>query len=172
MRKTILPILSLVVLLVIASAVHAQTPSISVSTVPSATPTGTIGTVQSDFAKDVQDGKKETANDQQAQQNQKDELSSENVSVNEDGQIQNGQLGDDQQDMTESQNELNQEGDNNSASQSDGETKDDNRNGNQNTANPTGSESGNGTTQNTNFGTSQSGNQSESSNSGTNNANQ
>lgn len=104
MKLPALSILAIIVLLSVTTLVHAQTVVLS--------PSPTSTTVQSDFAKDLQDGEQSTANDQQAQQNQKDAKDSEQVGVNEQGQFENGQRGIDQQDLTESQDNLNQEGNN------------------------------------------------------------
>ncbi len=130
MKRSILPILSLLALFLLVSVVHAQIPSTTVSTTPSgvpslAAPSGT--SIQSDFAKDVQDGERNTANDQQAQQNQKDEKDNENIGVNEQGEVENEQESVDGQDMNETKDNLNQDGD--SGSQTDREKMDDAKNG-------------------------------------------
>src|SRR5258708_4589716 len=102
MKKSFIPLLAFIVLLSLVSVVHAQSPAPSTST-PS------TQTVQSDFAKDLQDGQQATANDQQAQQNQNDEKNNENIGVEEQGQVQNGQQEVNQQDLGESQDNLNQQ---------------------------------------------------------------
>lgn len=84
MNKSLLPIFSLVALFILVSAAHAQTPSTSVSIAPLVAPSGTTGAnVQSDYAKDVTDGEKGTANDVEAQNNQKDVADNENVEAQE-----------------------------------------------------------------------------------------
>ncbi len=109
------PFLGIVLTLVIYTKVFAQSPSAantatpSVS-VPSGTPTPTL--VISDFAKDLEKGKQEAINDEEAQKNQKDQKDSENVGVNEQGEVMNGQLGVNQEDLVESDGDLNSEGKN------------------------------------------------------------
>ena len=71
--------------------------------------------VQSDFGQDLQEGEQSTANDEEAQKNQNDAKDNENIGVNEEGEVRNGQQGVDQQDLFESQDNLNnQEGEDNS----------------------------------------------------------
>ncbi len=110
LNKLILPAFLVTALLLIFSysaVTHAQSPVVSTSN-PTLIPTPT--TVKSDFAVDLQAGEESTANDQEAQQNQKDQKDNENVGVNEQGEVENEQAGIDGQDMKQSSDDLNQEG--------------------------------------------------------------
>jgi hypothetical protein len=92
---------SLVLLGAGVSLVYAQT---------STTTTQAQVSIQSDFAKDLQDGERETANDEEAHKNQHEISNNENVGVNEEGEARNGQEGIDHEDLTQSKNDLNHEG--------------------------------------------------------------
>ncbi|HKC14997.1 MAG TPA: hypothetical protein VKC89_03510 [Patescibacteria group bacterium] len=107
MKKLIFSVIAITLFSISASVVKAQTPSILAA--PSSTQ------VQSDFAKDLQDGEKDATNDLEAQKNQKDLKDNENVGVNEQGETVNEQQGVNQEDMAEPTEELNE--DNGSSSQ-------------------------------------------------------
>jgi len=77
-----------------------------------ATTTPPTAHIQSDFGQDLQEGEQSTANDEEAQKNQQDVKDNENVGVNEEGEVRNGQHGADEQDLFESKNDLNQVGNN------------------------------------------------------------
>jgi len=112
MKITILSFLLTTLFLISVSIIHAQSSTTS-ATIPSAK------VVQSDFSNDLQQGKKDTANDVDAQKNQKDLKDNENVGVNEQGETVNEQQGVNQEDMVESKEDLNsQEGDSGSSIQS------------------------------------------------------
>src|SRR5258708_17535365 len=85
MKKLIFSVIAITLFSISASVVKAQTPSILAA--PSSTQ------VQSDFAKDLQDGEKDATNDLEAQKNQKDLKDNENVGVNEQGETVNEQQG-------------------------------------------------------------------------------
>ena len=110
MKKIILPTFVVPVLLLVSSYAtytHAQSSVVSPSSL-TLTPTPT--TVKSDFAIDLEEGQNATANDQEAKQNQKDQKDNENVGVNEQGEVENEQEGIDKQDMEQSSDDLNEEG--------------------------------------------------------------
>lgn len=86
-----------------ASVTYAQ---VSAST----TKANTIS-IQSDFAKDLEEGKLATAHDEEAKKNQIDARDSEQLGVDEEGQSQNDQQGISEQDLTESESDLSHEGD-------------------------------------------------------------
>ena len=116
MKITILSFLLTALFLIPASVIHAQSSTPS-ATIPSAK------VVQSDFSNDLQQGQKDTANDLEAQKNQKDLKDNENVGVNEQGETINEQQGVNQEDMVEAKEGLNsQQGDNSSSIQSESDT--------------------------------------------------
>src|SRR5258708_32557458 len=91
MKKLIFSVIAITLFSISASVVKAQTPSILAA--PSSTQ------VQSDFAKDLQEGEKDTTNDLEAQKNKKDLKHNENVEAKEKEKTVNEQQGVNQKEL-------------------------------------------------------------------------
>lgn len=109
MKKAILPIFFVTILILSSSyttLIHAQSPPVSTAPTSTQTITPTPTIVKSDFAIDLEEGEKDTANDQEAIENQKDQKENEDVDVNEQGEVENEVDEVDEQDMEQSSDDL------------------------------------------------------------------